>query len=109
MNLNEIGSGGLQELFDHEFDKVLKNIQDPNTDPKAARKITMQITIKPDESRMVGQVDIKVNHTAAPIKGLATSILMEKSGAGIKVQELGGQVPGQVDMNNIVNMEGARK
>lgn len=35
MQLSEINSGALQEVFDYEFDKVLRNIRDVNTDPKA--------------------------------------------------------------------------
>ena len=109
MNLNEIAGGGLQELFSHEMDKVLKNIKDPNTDPKATRKISISLSIKPDEQRMVGNVDIKVSHTSAPIRGLATNILMEKTGAGVTVSEISDQVPGQIDMDNIIAMEGARR
>lgn len=108
MNLNEIAGGGLQELFSHEMDKVLKNIKDPNTDPKAARKINIQLTIKADEKRMVGNVDIKVSHTSAPIRGLATNILMEKDGNSVKVEEISERLPGQIEIANIINIEGAR-
>ncbi|MFV0470321.1 MAG: hypothetical protein ACK5MK_15535 [Dysgonomonas sp.] len=108
MNLNEIGNGGLQELFAHELDKVLKNIKDPNTDAKAKRTVTIKLEIKPDEQRMVGQVGINVSHTSAPIKGLATNILMEKTGAGVKFEEIGNQIPGQMGLDNIINMEDAK-
>lgn len=40
MQLSEINSGALQEVFDYEFDKVLRNIRDVNTDPKANRTFT---------------------------------------------------------------------
>lgn len=105
MILTEIGNGALQELFSFELAEVIQNIKDPNTDAKKTRKITMVLTINPDEHRMVGNVEIKVSHTSAPIKGVSTSILMEKDRSGkVTVEEIGGQVPGQVGIDNIIEI-----
>lgn len=109
MKLNEIGKGALQEIFDYEFDKVLKNIKDINTDPKATRKIGIEITIKPDEKRNLGSVDFKIKKTEAPINGFGTTILMEQGRAGeISITETGGEIPGQVGLDNVIDFKEAK-
>ena len=45
--LTEIGRGAAVERFDLELQKVLDNIQDPNTDPKKARSVFLKFTITP--------------------------------------------------------------
>ena len=59
MQLSEINNGALQEVFDYEFDKVLKNIRDINTDPKAKRKVTIEMTISPNEKRTMAILTLR--------------------------------------------------
>lgn len=54
--LKELGivnfcNGAAVELFQRELNEVLKNIDDPNTKPDAARTITLTFTFLPDASR----------------------------------------------------------
>jgi len=104
MNLSELCNGALQEVFDYEFQKVMKNIKDVNTDPKIARKVTIELSLKPDESRTVASVDFKVKHSEAPINGFSTSILMKEEGRQITVTELGDQLVGQMNIGNVIEI-----
>lgn len=51
LDLSAIGEGGLQEKVDKELEKVFDNILDPNTETKVARKVTITLTMKPDDAR----------------------------------------------------------
>ncbi|ADO38197.1 phage protein [Eubacterium callanderi] len=108
MQLSEINSGALQEVFDYEFDKVLRNIRDVNTDPKAKRKVTIEMTISPNEKRTIGDIDFKVKHTEAPINGFATAITITEDGRKVIAEEIGNELPGQMNVENILEMEGVK-
>ena len=108
MQLSEINSGALQEVFDYEFDKVLRNIRDVNTDPKAKRKVTIEMTISPNEKRTIGDIDFKVKHTEAPIHGFATAITITEDGRKVIAEEIGNELPGQMNVENILEMEGVK-
>lgn len=108
MQLSEINSGALQEVFDYEFDKVLRNIRDVNTDPKAKRKVTIEMTISPNEKRTIGDIDFKVKHTEAPINGFATAITITEDGRKVVAKEIGNELPGQMNVENVLEMEGVK-
>lgn len=72
VNLENIGGGAAMELFDVEWRRVLKDIMDPNTDPKAERSITVKITVKPDENRDLGIIGISVKPKLAGTKEFLT-------------------------------------
>lgn len=47
VNIKNINSGAITELFNAELPKVLENIADDNTKPDASREIRLIIKIKP--------------------------------------------------------------
>ena len=51
INMEEFASGAFTVQVNRAMEKVMKNIQDPNTDAKATRKITVTIAFKPNETR----------------------------------------------------------
>jgi hypothetical protein len=51
VTIETIAAGALPELFQREFRSALANIADPNTDPEATRKVTIEVTLKPDKNR----------------------------------------------------------
>lgn len=108
MQLSEINNGALQEVFDLEFDKVLRNIRDINTDPKAKRKVTIEMTISPNEKRTIGDIGFKVKHTEAPVNGFATAITITEDGRKVIAEEIGNELPGQMNVENILEMEGVK-
>lgn len=109
MKLEGICNGALQEVFDYELEKVLANIKDINADTKTARKLTIEITLKPNEKRNIADVDFKVKHTEAPTLGFASTILIgDKIKGKTEVEEIGGSLPGQMELKNIINIGDAK-
>ena len=109
MKLEEIGNGALQEVFDYELEKVLANIKDINTESKTARKLTIEITLNPNDKRSIADIKFKVKHTEAPTNGFASTILIgDKIKGKTEVEEIGSNLPGQVSLTNVVNIEGVK-
>jgi hypothetical protein len=68
ISLTTICNGAAVELFDHELQKVVANIADVNTSPKASREIVIKVTIKPDEGRQLGFASLNVSSKLAGTK-----------------------------------------
>ena len=47
VTLATIGNGAALDLFEHEFQRVIANIADINTNPKQKRKINLEVEITP--------------------------------------------------------------
>ena len=43
--------GAIIEQADGELEKIIRDIQDPNKDPKTVRKLTINLTFKPKPNR----------------------------------------------------------
>jgi len=78
ITLDNIGNGAAKELFDHELEKVLRNIQDPNTRATEMRRITIMISIAPTEERDSGAIEVKCMSKLAGIKPVVTPVFMGK-------------------------------
>lgn len=99
VDLSNFAEGALQEKFDKEFQKILGNIQDPNTEWKKPRKLVMELTFKTDEDRELSMVNILVKSTLALSKDTTSRILIGMDGkGGYLANELKTQVPGQQRM-----------
>ena len=51
INIEQFSNGELTQQINREMEAVARNIADPNTEAKTARKITVTITMKPNEQR----------------------------------------------------------
>ena len=51
INLQEIVGGQLQAKFERSFEKVIENLQDPNTSFKVKRGITIKLDFTQNEDR----------------------------------------------------------
>ncbi|GAB6713907.1 hypothetical protein [Streptococcus uberis] len=96
LDLSAIGEGGLQEKVDKELEKVFDNILDPNTDTKTARKITITLTMKPDDSRQTVATSMEVKSSLAPQTGVATTVLVGQKDGKVYANELKSSIPGQM-------------
>lgn len=67
-DLSTIGGGVSAEKFQAELQRVLDNIRDPNTAPKAKRKIVMEYVFLPDEDRERVLVAISARATLGATK-----------------------------------------
>lgn len=95
LDLSQIGEGGLQEKVDKELEKVFDNILDPNTETKTARKLTITLTMKSDDSRQTIATAMEVKSTLAPQKSVATTVLVGQKDGTVYANELKSTVPGQ--------------
>jgi hypothetical protein len=68
VDLATINQGAANELFKAGMKDVLYNIGDPNTDPKAKRVVTIEIALKPSETRDVAQTSIQMKTRLAPVR-----------------------------------------
>ncbi|MBW2342526.1 MAG: replication terminator protein [Deltaproteobacteria bacterium] len=82
LSLSNIGDGAAMEMFDLELGRILKNIMDPNTEPKAAREIVLKVKFRPDEDRDLAQVDVAVSSKLAGSKAFMTRVIFGKDSRG---------------------------
>lgn len=78
-------------------------IADPNTEAKTSRKITVTITLKPNEQRDFITTSITTKSTLAPTLGAVTALGIRKDlkSGDIEVGEIGNQIPGQMSMDDV--------
>lgn len=65
----DMARGAIKERADYEMTRVVENILDPNTSATAARKITITLTLKSDDTRQ----NIAVSCVAKSMMGTAES------------------------------------
>lgn len=78
VTLDSIGGGALSELFGAELARILANIADPNTDPKAKRTVTIQVSFKANRDRDVADVALTCTSKLAGIMTVSTQLFMGK-------------------------------
>lgn len=100
-----LGDGALQDLFENSMKKVMANINDPSTKATAVRKVSLEITITPDESRSMAAIVVSASTTLAHIKPVSTAALLEQQDGKLTAyihqsEEAETELPG-----NIISME----
>lgn len=85
--LFSIGGGVANEKFVAEFEKILANIRDPNTEAKAKRRITLDFVFHPSEDR---------SQVLVAITGDSRLSASKPSGDVIYVGRQDGQLVGKV-------------
>lgn len=105
INLETLANGAFTEQVNREIQKVIENIQDPNTDAKAARKVTVTITLKPNEQRDFISTGVVAKSTLAPaLGGVPTFRLIEAEGGVWKNQAIG-NIKEYLESNLVVSPE----
>lgn len=96
VKLNTLAGGAVEERFNMALEEVLNNILDPNTDPGKARRIQLNVTLKPHEDRSFSVVEFGVKTTLQPPKPVKTGLIIDTDGKGRAVAaEYSRQIPGQ--------------
>ena len=99
-SLDDLFDGGVRERFNNALRRVWDNVFDPNTDPKAAREITLKVKIKPSERRDAAAFNVDVVSKLAPPVSLSQTVMLQMNGSGeIIATERSNQIPGQIDMD----------
>lgn len=103
INIEQFSNGELTQQINREMEAVARNIADPNTEAKTTRKITVTITLKPNEQRDFITTSITTKSTLAPTLGAVTALAVGKNlkTGEIEVGEIGNQIPGQMSMADV--------
>lgn len=101
LSIETLYCGGAVERIKSEIQRVLENIIDPNTPPKATRKVSLTMTIKPNEQRNMAEVLVATSSTVCPASPIETSIYI---GANPMTGEIGASemASGENPMQNIL-------
>lgn len=69
--LFNICGGAAAEMFDAEFERVVRNALDPNTKLNGKREITITIAVKPNEGRTAVNLEMDVTSKVAGCNGVS--------------------------------------
>lgn len=107
VGLQDIVGGQLQEKFNRAFEKVVENLQDPNTSFKVKRGIDIKLGFTQNENRDDVNVSVVVSEKLAPQQDMSTSFYIGKDlqTGEVFVEEYGKQVRGQMSLNEIAPVE----
>jgi tRNA uridine 5-carbamoylmethylation protein Kti12 len=113
IDLNTFANGALKERVNEELQKILENIEDPNTDAKKKRKLTVILTLAADESRDVIITNVAAKTTLAPAKNIEAKILMDLDNQGnVTGAELKSGIKGQTyldtDTGEVLDDQGSK-
>lgn len=101
VNLEEFVGGAFTVKVNRAISDVMENINDPNADVNAARKIAINIVFKPNVERNFVQTAIQVKTALAPEAPAVTAFATGRDlGTGkVMAKEIGNQIPGQMALN----------
>ncbi len=88
VSLSNIADGAIDEQFHIEFQKVLRNIADPNTSEEKVRTITITLNFKPSQERDFATLDTSVTSKLAPARSIPSTILIDAVGSSVSATEL---------------------
>lgn len=103
INLETFANGAFTAQVNRAMEEVTKNIQDPNTEPSATRKITVTIGFKPNQDRNFVATGVQTKTTLAPALGAVTALSMGKDirTGEVEAVEIGNQIPGHMSMEDV--------
>lgn len=107
VGLQDIVGGQLQEKFNRAFEKIVENLQDPNTSFKVKRGIDIKLGFTQNENRDDVNVSVVVSEKLAPQQDMSTSFYIGKDlqTGEVFAEEYGKQVRGQMSLNEIAPVE----
>ena len=104
INLETLANGAFCVQVNRAIQEVAENIQDPNTEASAARKITVTIGFKPNKDRNFVSTSVQAKTALAPALGTVTALSMGKdikTGKVEVVEVTTGQIPGQMSVADV--------
>lgn len=102
VELQSLVGGDLQKKFENSFEKVIKNLQDPNTPFGTKRKIAITISFAQNQERNNISTSIDVTEKLAPQLGMKTAFLVGRDcmTGEVVVEELRKEVDGQMSLED---------
>lgn len=109
VELKELVGGALQEQFGKAFERVVENLQNPNTPYKNSREITIKLKFTQNEQRDDVKCGISVTEKLAAQSPMETSFAIGKdlTTGELYAEEYGKQIRGQISMNEVQHEERA--
>lgn len=105
-SIADLLGGGIVELVDAELRSIAENIMDPNTSPTAVRKVTLTLTMKPNEHRDVVQTSVAVTSKTAPVKPQSTTLFAARGVGGASLSEANAKQPGLFEGAKVSHEDG---
>lgn len=102
LSLQDIAGGALHEKANAAMQKVLDNMQDPNTPWKNKRQIHIKLAFSQNEDRDDAAVELSVETKLAPVSPVMTRMSIGKDLATGEnyAEEYGKQVKGQMSLDD---------
>ena len=77
LSLATLRRGAAIELVDDALERILENINDPNTDAEEMRRVTLTLKLKPDRKREMLSIDVSISSKLAqPVAFSGTAYLI---------------------------------
>lgn len=107
VELKELVGGALQEQFGKSFEKIVENLQNPNTPYKNSREITIKLKFTQNEKRDDVKCAVQVSEKLAPQAPMETSFAIGKDlkTGELYAEEYGKQIKGQMHIDDIQKTE----
>lgn len=101
IELKNLAGGAVQEQFARAFEKVVANLQDPNTPYKSGREITIKLKFEQNERRDDVKCAVSVSEKLAPQAPMATSFAVgtDLRSGQLFAREYGNQCLGQISID----------
>ncbi|MDZ5712265.1 replication terminator protein [Jeotgalibacillus haloalkalitolerans] len=99
IDFNSFADGAASEKINREIQRVLENIDDPNTDHKAKRTVTLTLTMTADEKRELVTTDVQVKSKLAPAKSVGSTLILGHDNGKVVGAELKSGAKGQTYWN----------
>lgn len=100
--LDDLMNGAMTERFNRELSQVMRNIQDPNTDARAKRKITITLEFAPNERRDMATLKMDISSRIAPSAAISQAVFLHVDDTGeVSATEVVSELPGQQSMDGV--------
>ncbi len=80
ISFKDIKGGEAIEYIDSQIQKIVDNINDPNTEATKKRKLTVSIEFVPDATRDMVIFNVEAKRSVAPDLGVTASVYVQQSG-----------------------------
>lgn len=103
IELKDIVGGALQEQFSKSFEKIIENLQNPNTPYKNSREIQIKLKFTQNEKRDDVKCTVQASEKLAPQTPMETSFAIGKDlkSGELYAEEYGKQIKGQMSFDDI--------
>jgi hypothetical protein len=78
LSIGNICNGALPEIFNRDLEKILENINDPDTDADKKRSMTIELTFIPFSDRSGASVELKTKMKLVGVPAVTATVFIGK-------------------------------